>query len=137
MFEHKAETLGAGRNHGGLYPATVGGEDFQRLRPAALMPGDVAVSRFHSAADEAVSIAQETRRLVDEEGVQWQDIAVLFRKNAQIPLLRDAFEAYDIPFEVAALGGLLSVPVVADLRAWLEILDDPSHAPSLSVLSLR
>ncbi|MCP3976504.1 MAG: ATP-dependent helicase [bacterium] len=108
-----------------------GVQEFQRLRPAAPTPGEVTVSRLHSAADEAVAIAQETQRLVDEEGVRWQDIAVLFRKNAQIPLLRDAFEAYDIPFEVAALGGLLSVPVVADLRAWLHILDDPSHAPSL------
>ncbi len=108
-----------------------GSGEFDRLVPATELPGAVVVSRFHSAADEAVSIAQQVRRLVDEEGARWQDIAILFRKNAQIPLVRDAFEAYDIPFEVAALGGLLSVPVVADLRAWLQILDDPAHAPSL------
>jgi DNA helicase-2/ATP-dependent DNA helicase PcrA len=105
--------------------------EFDRLAPATDLPGEVVVSRFHSAADEAVAIAQQVRQLVDEEGAQWQDIAILFRKNAQIPLVRDAFEAYDIPFEVAALGGLLSVPVVADLRAWLQILDDPAHAPSV------
>ena len=110
-----------------LYPA--GG--FEPLIPASQLPGAVIVSRFHSAADEAVAIAQTVRQLVDEEGARWQDIAILFRKNAQIPLVRDAFEAYDIPFEVAALGGLLSVPVVADLRAWLQILGDPAHAPSL------
>jgi DNA helicase-2/ATP-dependent DNA helicase PcrA len=104
---------------------------FDPLVPAAVAPGTVTVSRLHSAADEAVAIAQQVRQLVDEEGVRWQDIAILFRKNAQIPLVRDALEAYDIPFEVAALGGLLSVPVVADLRAWLQILGDPSHAPSL------
>ncbi len=105
--------------------------EFDPLVPAAVLPGCVTVSRFHSAADEAVAIAQEVRRLVDEEGTRWRDVAILFRKNAQIPLVRDAFEAFDIPFEVAALGGLLSVPAVADLRAWLQILGDPAHAPSL------
>jgi len=105
--------------------------EYQPLTAAGTKPGSVQVSRYHSAADEAVAIAQEVRRLITEEAVDWQDVAVLFRKNAQIPLIRDAFEAYDIPFEVAALGGLLSVPVVADLRAWLTILDDPAAAPSL------
>ncbi len=104
---------------------------YQVLEPAEKRSGAVVVSRYHSAGDEAVGIAQEVRRLADEEAVRWSDIAILFRKNAQIPLVRDALEAYDIPYEVAALGGLLSVPVVADLRGWLQILDDPAHAPSL------
>jgi len=108
-----------------------GGAEHQPLTPAESKPGIVAVARYHSVADEAVGIAQEVTRLADENGVAWRHMAVLFRKNAQIPLVRDAFEAYDIPFEVAALGGLLSVPVVADLRAWLNILNDPADAPSM------
>ena len=84
-----------------------------------------------AAADEAVGVAQEVLRLHEEDSVEWRDIALLFRKNAQIPLIRDALEAYDIPFEVAALGGLLSVPVVADLKAWLEVIADSSNAPAL------
>ncbi|NND02932.1 MAG: ATP-dependent helicase [Acidimicrobiia bacterium] len=106
-------------------------EEYKPLRPAGIQPGALIVSRYHSAADEAVGVAQEVRRLHDEDEVDWTDMAILFRKNAQIPLIRDALEAYDIPYEVAALGGLLSVPVVADLKAWLEVIADSSHAPAL------
>ena len=106
-------------------------DEFKPLRPAGIQPGALIVSRHHSAADEAVDVAQEVLRLHDEEGVVWSDMAILFRKNAQIPLIRDALEAYDIPYEVAALGGLLSVPVVADLKAWLEVIADSASAPAL------
>lgn len=108
-----------------------GSEAFTPLRPAGIVPGALVVSRFHSAPQEAIAIAQELVRLADEEGVRWQDMAVLFRKNAQIPLVRDALEAFDVPYEVAALGGLLSVPVVADLKAWLDVIADSAKAPGL------
>ena len=107
------------------------GDDAAPLTPADPPPGTVHVARHHSAGDEAIAIAEEVARLAAEDGVAWSDIAILFRKNAQIPLIRDALEAYDVPFEVASLGGLLTVPVVADLRAWLSIISDPADSPSL------
>ena len=107
------------------------GENAVPLTPADPPAGAVHVARHHSAGDEAVAIAEEISRLAAEEGVSWSDIAILFRKNAQISLVRDALEAYDVPFEVASLGGLLTVPVVADLRAWLSIIADPAESPSL------
>ena len=45
--------------------------------------------------------------------------------------IRDALERQDVPVEVAALGGLLEVPEVADLHAWLRILGRPDDAPAL------
>ncbi len=106
-------------------------DGFKPLRPAGIQPGALIVSRYHSAADEAVGVAQEVVRLHEEDGVEWSDMAILFRKNAQISLIRDALEAYDVPYEVAALGGLLSVPVVADLKAWLDVVADSANAPAL------
>ncbi len=76
-------------------------------------------------------MAGEVRRLHDEEGVAWRDIGLLFRKNQQIGLVRDALAAAGVPVEVAALGGLLGVPEVADLHAWLRILGRPADAPGL------
>ncbi len=93
--------------------------------------GHVETTWFNDAAQEARWIAEEVRRLHDEEHFAWRDVAVLFRKNRHIALVRDALEANGIPIEVASLGGLLDVPEVADLHAWLRVLDDPDDSPAL------
>ncbi len=94
--------------------------------------GHVELGWFRSAADEARWIAEAVRRLHDEDEYPWKEIALLFRKNSSIPLVRQALEALDIPIEVAALGGLLQVPEVADLHAWMRLLARPDDAPALA-----
>ncbi len=91
----------------------------------------VRAGYFRTAVAESTWVAEEVRRLHDEEGVAWSDMAVLFRKNRHIPLVRDALEAVGVPLEVASLGGLLSVPDVADLHAWLRILERPDDSAAL------
>ena len=93
--------------------------------------GHVGVAWFHSAVDEAHWLAGEVRRLHDEESVPWREIGILFRKNRQIHLVREALQDQDVPVEVAALGGLLQVPEVVDLHAWLRLIGKPDDAPSL------
>ena len=66
-----------------------------------------------------------------EEGIPWSEMAVLFRKNKDFAAVVDSMARHDIPVEVANLGGLLSVPEVADLRAWLTVIDRPDDSPSL------
>lgn len=100
-----------------------------RERPGAPQ-GRVRSHWLHSAVDEARWIAAEAERL-HEEGLAWSDIAVLFRKHRQMGLVREALEHRGIPVEVASLGGLLHVPEVADLHAWLRILGKPDDAPAL------
>lgn len=93
--------------------------------------GHVGAAWFHSAVEEAHWIAAEVRRLHDEESVPWREIGILFRKNRQIHLVREALQDQDVPVEVAALGGLLQVPEVVDLHAWLRLIGKPDDAPSL------
>jgi DNA helicase-2/ATP-dependent DNA helicase PcrA len=68
------------------------------------------------------------------DGVHPRDIAVLCRKRAQFPALRAALEARGIPVEVVGLGGLLTVPEVADIVATLRVLHDPGASGSLARL---
>lgn len=108
---------------------TVANEIKSRLQPDpdrlvavdGVAPGDVSVAWFGTAAEEAGWIAGEIERLHDD-GLAWGDCAVLFRKNKDMLMIHDALAQRDIPFEVANLGGLLSVPEVTDLVAWLRIL---------------
>jgi DNA helicase II / ATP-dependent DNA helicase PcrA len=105
---------------------------------SALPPERESRIRTHWADDalaEADWIAARYEELADN-GLPWRDMAVLLRKNKDFALVVDAFSRRDIPVEVANVGGLLAVPEVADLVAWLRILDDPEDSASvLTVLT--
>lgn len=110
--------------------AQIGDEEGRPLQalPSA-EPGYVATKWMGTAMDEAAFLAEEMRRLHDE-GTAWSDMAVLFRKNKDIEVVRATLEDFAIPVEVANLGGLLAIPEVSDLHAWLRILNDPENAPA-------
>jgi DNA helicase-2/ATP-dependent DNA helicase PcrA len=116
----------------------VANEVRQRANPTAERleshdPGMTGQVITHWAADvhaEADWIARKFYVLHDE-GIPWSQMAVLFRKNKDFAAVVDSMARHDIPVEVANLGGLLSVPEVADLRAWLTVVDRPDDSPSL------
>ena len=100
------------------------------LRPLdGSIGGEVAVAWHADAVAEAEDIA---RRIQELSAVyEWRDMAVLFRKNRDMTLVHDALRAAEIPVEVANLGGLLAVPEVTDLHAWLRLLQGPEDSPAL------
>ncbi len=110
---------------------------FDKLRPVAGTPqGAVSADFFRTAVDEAESIAEEIVRLHDEEAVRWKDVAVIFRKNMDMALVRDALQEQQVPVEVGSLGGLLDLPDVADLHAWLRTIAWPGDSIALARLLL-
>ena len=112
-------------------------EPFTPLRPVAnAATGSVGAEYFRTAVDEAEWIGEEIVRLNAEEGVAWRDIAVIFRKNGDMALIRDALQALDVPVEVGSLGGLLELPDVADLHAWLRTIERPGDSIALARLLL-
>lgn len=103
--------------------------DKELRAPDGVAAGHVGHGWFRTARAEAEWIASTMLEL-KAEGRSWRDIAVIFRKNAQIPLVRSVLASEDIPLQVVSVGGLLHVPEVADLWAWLRVLDDPSDSPA-------
>jgi len=101
-----------------------------QARPGA-GSGRITSHWAHSAAAEAHWLAGEVEAL-HEAGTPWREIAVLFRKHRQMAAIRDALVDRGIPVEVASLGGLLEVPEVVELHAWLRILGRPDDAVALS-----
>jgi DNA helicase II / ATP-dependent DNA helicase PcrA len=83
------------------------------------------------AVAEASWIARQFESL-HETGVPWSDMAVLFRKNKDFAVVIDVMARHDIPIEVANVGGLLSVPEISHLRAWLTTLHNPGDSSALS-----
>ncbi len=112
--------------------------------------GHVACALLETAAAEAAWVADRIAALLalapglapDERPwpdgraaqVQPRDIAVLCRKRSQFPALRAALAERDIPVEVVGLGGLLTVPEVADIVATLRVMHDPGAGDALARL---
>lgn len=106
------------------------GSEQQLLRPLdASIGGEVAVSWHPDAVAEAEDISRKIQELSAQ--CRWKDMAILFRKNKDMALVHDALRAGGIPVEVANLGGLLAVPEVTDLHAWLRLLLNPDDTPAL------
>jgi len=109
-----------------------GDTPFEPLKPGPeACDGAIEMGWLGTRAEEASWIAG---RIIDahDDGTAWNEIAVLVRKNRDIGPIRDALLAAGVPTEVASIGGLLDVPEVAELVAWLRAVDDPSDSISLS-----
>jgi DNA helicase II / ATP-dependent DNA helicase PcrA len=115
--------------------------------PARADRGVVTCALLETSAAEARWVAEQVAALLSlpaglaPDGQPWpdgrpdsvrpSDIAVLCRKRAQFNALRTALEAEGIPVEVVGLGGLLTVPEVADIVATLRVLHSPAASDSL------
>jgi DNA helicase-2/ATP-dependent DNA helicase PcrA len=92
--------------------------------------GEVVTYWAGDALGEADWIARRFEELHDN-GLPYSEMAVLFRKNKDFAVVVDAMARNGIPVEVANLGGLLSVPEVADLRSWLTVIERPENSAAL------
>lgn len=86
--------------------------------------GVVRCALFETSAAEIEWIADEVVRL-GEQGA-WSDITVLARKADILADVHRALRMRQVPSELAGKAPLLDVPVVAEVRAVLEVLDDPT-----------
>lgn len=86
--------------------------------------GWIGAAVFADQEAEAAYIASEIERLHGEE-VAWKDMAILVRSRRYLDVVLATLEERDIPFEMPDLGGLLKVPAVTDVVAWLQVLSDP------------
>ncbi|MGA1595866.1 MAG: UvrD-helicase domain-containing protein [Candidatus Nanopelagicales bacterium] len=92
--------------------------------------GDVVVALHETYADEVSWVCDRVAELHDRHG-GWSGIAVLARTAATLADIDAALRERGVPTRLVGAAGLLQVPVVAELRAMLEVLDDPASDPAL------
>lgn len=107
--------------------------DADLLAPAGDFDTEIVTYWAQDALAEAEWVARQFEALHDR-GVPWSEMAVLFRKNKDFAVFIDVLGRHDIPVEVANVGGLLSVPEVSFLRAWLTVLHNPEDSSALAQL---
>jgi DNA helicase II / ATP-dependent DNA helicase PcrA len=92
--------------------------------------GDVVVALLETYADEIAWSCDRVEALGARHGT-WRGIAVLARTAATLVDMESTLRERGVPTRLVGAARLLQVPVVAELRAMLEVLDDPASDPSL------
>jgi len=87
--------------------------------------GEVTIARHERYDDELQWIAAQVKAELDA-GTSPGEIAVLLRAWKHAAPLHQALSDVGIPVEVVGLGGLLTLPEVADVVATLQLVDDPT-----------
>jgi DNA helicase-2/ATP-dependent DNA helicase PcrA len=107
------------------------GLDFALVAPTGTPTGRVELRNYQTWPDELDALADRIADLSARGEVgSWSDIAVLCRTNAQVAAVFTALTERDLPAEIVGLGGLLDVPLVAEVVATLTVLADPTANPA-------
>lgn len=116
----------------GSAPDELGQVDNELQAPPGNASGEIMTASFDSWHDEVSWVADQIVALHDSgRAKRWSDIAVLSRQNAEIGVIYSALVERGVPAEIVGLGGLLSVPEVADVVATLKVIADPTANSSL------
>ena len=80
---------------------------------------------------EAATVAREIRRLIRDENFNYNEIAILYRTNAQSRMFEEYFMQAEIPYFI--VGGLkfYDRKEVKDILAYLHVIDNPSDSVHL------
>jgi DNA helicase-2/ATP-dependent DNA helicase PcrA len=93
--------------------------------------GELAVRyRADNEHEEALFVAEETHRLIDEESHRYSDIAVFYRTNAQSRVLEDVFMRAGLPYKVVGGVRFYQRREIKDVLAYLRLLVNPQDVIS-------
>jgi DNA helicase-2/ATP-dependent DNA helicase PcrA len=82
--------------------------------------------------EEARWVAGEIQRLVEEEEVQREDVAVFYRTNAMSRVLEDTLVRFEMPYQVIGGTKFYERAEIKDAVAYLSLLVNPSDQVSFS-----
>jgi ATP-dependent DNA helicase UvrD/PcrA len=92
----------------------------------------VTIAEHDDEHAEARYVASEIERLVSEEGMSRDDIAVFYRVNAQSRVLEDTLVRFEIPYQVIGGTKFYERAEIKDAVAYLSLLANPSDSVSFA-----
>jgi DNA helicase-2/ATP-dependent DNA helicase PcrA len=94
--------------------------------------GRVHITQYQHEVAEAEGVAARMRRLHDDDGVAWKDIAILCRTHRLFESLQLALAAEGVPAEFLNLAGLIHLPEVVEVLAYARAAVDPGDGVALA-----
>lgn len=109
------------------------GKPFDKhLISQAALAGHVEHLHYPTLSEETRGVAEKILLLKEKHpDANWNDFGILVRANSAADDFIAAFERYYIPYQFMALRGLYIKPVILDLVALLEVVDNPFQSPSI------
>lgn len=93
----------------------------KNIKPAHKEKGTVVIREFETPTEENLQIVSQVRKL-NEKGVDWNDMAVLFRTNQGARALVEKFLEYQIPFTMKdSLPNIFEHWIAKDLFAYIKM----------------
>ena len=93
-------------------------------------PGTAVAAMFDTQDAEFAWLASQLREQHDEQGIGWERMAVLVREHRNTADIHRALVAADIPVQILGKQGITSIPDIADIIAYLRVVQDPAANPS-------
>jgi DNA helicase-2/ATP-dependent DNA helicase PcrA len=91
----------------------------------------VRVRELANEGEEARWVANQIQTLVDEDGINLDDVAVFYRTNAQSRNFEDTFRRYQIPYRLIGSVRFYDRKEIKDILAYAKLLVNPSDTVSL------
>jgi len=93
--------------------------------------GELAVRfRAENEHEEALFVAEETQRLVDEESHRYSDVAVFYRTNAQSRVVEEVLTRAGLPYRVVGGVRFYQRKEIKDVLVYLRLLVNPQDVVS-------
>jgi len=80
---------------------------------------------------EAAFVAREIKRLIEKENFRYNDIAILYRTNAQSRILEERFMQTEIPYAIIGGFKFYERKEIKDIMAYLRLIFNPRDNVSL------
>src|SRR5215218_6248527 len=92
----------------------------------------VTIAEHDDEHSEARYVASEVERLVSDEGMSRESIAIFYRVNAQSRVLEDTLVRFEIPYQVIGGTKFYERAEIKDAVAYLSLLANPSDSVSFA-----
>ena len=107
----------------------------QQIRKDVYSRGNVGdpieVCKAYSDVDEANIVVRKIRNLVAKHNIRYQEIAVLYRTNAQSRSLEDAFRKQNVPYRIYGGTSFYQRKEIKDVIAYFRLIVNPYDEEAL------
>lgn len=107
----------------------------QQIRKDVYSKGDVGdpieVCKAFSDVDEANIVVRKIRQLVIKENLQYKEMAILYRTNAQSRSLEDALRKQNLPYRIYGGTSFYQHKEIKDVIAYFRLVINPNDEEAL------
>lgn len=101
------------------------------LRTEQEAGGKIKIYRAYSDGDEGAFVANQIKKISDDDGRRYDEFAILYRTNAQSRIFEESLRRAAIPYKIIGGTKFYDRKEIKDMLAYLKALVNPEDSVSL------